>query len=103
MPSSEMTRGVRYGRPSQLAAECASILSFRMAGLAQPPKAVAPRQRPRKLNRVRVVRPGAFVRCAVTGVPIPLEELKYWSVDLQEAYATPEAVLQRYEQQASKQ
>jgi hypothetical protein len=28
-------------------------------------------------------------------VPIPLEELKYWSVDLQEAYATPEAVLQR--------
>lgn len=43
----------------------------------------------------RVVRPGAFVRCAVTGVPIPLEELKYWSVDLQEPYATPEAVLQR--------
>jgi hypothetical protein len=35
------------------------------------------------------------VRCAVTGVPIPLEELKYWNVDLQEAYATPEAVLQR--------
>ena len=43
----------------------------------------------------RVVRPGAFVRCAVTGVAIPLEELKYWSVDLQEAYATPEVVLQR--------
>src|ERR1700688_2486947 len=43
----------------------------------------------------RVVRTGAFVRCAVTGVPIPLEELKYWSVELQEAYATPEAVLQR--------
>jgi len=44
----------------------------------------------------RVVRPGAFVRCAVTGVPIPLEELKYWSVDLQEAYSSPEAVLQRH-------
>jgi hypothetical protein len=44
----------------------------------------------------RVVRPGAFVRCAVTGVPIPLEELKYWSVDLQEAYANPEVVLQRH-------
>ena len=43
----------------------------------------------------RVVKPGAFVRCAVTGVAIPLEELKYWSVDRQEAYATPEAVLQR--------
>jgi hypothetical protein len=44
----------------------------------------------------RVVRPGGFVRCAVTGVPIPLEELRYWSVDLQEAYASPEAVLQRH-------
>jgi len=45
----------------------------------------------------RVVRPGAFVRCAVTGVPIPLEELRYWSVDLQEAYVSPEAVLRRHE------
>ena len=44
----------------------------------------------------RVVRPGAFVSCAVTGVPIPLEELKYWSVDLQEAYVSPEAVMQRH-------
>jgi len=44
----------------------------------------------------RIIRPGAFVRCAVTGAPIPLEELKYWSVDLQEAYAGPEAVLKRF-------
>ncbi|MCC6776859.1 MAG: DUF2093 domain-containing protein [Hyphomicrobiales bacterium] len=44
----------------------------------------------------RVVRPGAFVRCAVTGVPIPLEELKYWSVDLQEAYVSPDAVMRRH-------
>lgn len=43
----------------------------------------------------RVVRPGAFVRCAVTDVPIPLEELKYWSVALQEAYSSPQAVLRR--------
>jgi hypothetical protein len=43
----------------------------------------------------RVIRPGAFVRCAVTGVPIPLEELKYWSVDFQEAYASPTVVMQR--------
>ncbi len=43
----------------------------------------------------RVVRPGSFVRCAVSGESIPLEELRYWSVDLQEAYATPEAVLLR--------
>ncbi len=44
----------------------------------------------------RVVKPGAYVRCAVTGQAIPLEELKYWSVDLQEAYASPEAVLERH-------
>jgi len=50
----------------------------------------------------RIVRPGAFVRCAVTGVPIPLEELKNWSVDLQEAYATPEAVLRRLNPQRAK-
>jgi len=50
----------------------------------------------------RVVRPGAFVRCAVTGVPIPLEELKYWSVNLQEAYASPQAVLQRVRPRAAK-
>ena len=43
----------------------------------------------------RVLRPGAFVRCAITGTPIPLEELKYWSVERQEAYAGPDAVLKR--------
>jgi hypothetical protein len=43
----------------------------------------------------RVRRPGAFVRCAVTGEPIPLEELRYWSVELQEAYANPDAVMAR--------
>lgn len=43
----------------------------------------------------RVLRPGMFVLCAVTGLPIALEELRYWSVDRQEAYATPEASMQR--------
>jgi hypothetical protein len=43
----------------------------------------------------RVLRPGLFVTCAVTGVPIPLEELRYWSVERQEAYATPEASMKR--------
>jgi hypothetical protein len=43
----------------------------------------------------RVLRPGAFVRCAVTAVPIPIEELRYWNVDLQEAYADPSAKLAR--------
>ena len=43
----------------------------------------------------RIVRPGSYVRCAVTGEPIALDELKYWSVELQEAYANPSAVLAR--------
>lgn len=50
----------------------------------------------------RVVRPGSFVRCAVTGAPIALEELKYWSVDRQEAYVSPEAVLQRHKEQLAR-
>jgi hypothetical protein len=41
---------------------------------------------------LRIIKPGAFVRCAVTGERIPLDELKYWSVERQEAYASPEAV-----------
>ena len=43
----------------------------------------------------RMVRHGSFVRCGVTGQPIPLEDLRYWSVALQEAYSSPEAVLKR--------
>ncbi len=43
----------------------------------------------------RIVRPGAFVRCGVTGEPIPLEELRYWSVDRQEGYASPAASMKR--------
>jgi len=44
----------------------------------------------------RVVRPGSFVVCSVTGARIPLEALRYWSVDLQEAYASPQIALQRF-------
>ncbi len=40
---------------------------------------------------MRVLTPGDFVLCAVTGQPIPLDELRYWSVERQEAYATAEA------------
>lgn len=46
----------------------------------------------------RVIQPGAFVRCGVTGEPIPLDELRYWSVDLQEAYSSTDAVLTRLKQ-----
>lgn len=40
-----------------------------------------------------VVKPGRFVRCAVTGAKIPLESLKYWNVDKQEAYANADAAM----------
>lgn len=43
----------------------------------------------------QVIAPGDFVRCAVTGEPIPLDRLKYWSVELQEPYASAEAGFRR--------
>lgn len=46
----------------------------------------------------RVVKPGSFVLCAVTGQAIPLEALRYWSVDLQEAYATPAIATRRFQE-----
>jgi len=42
----------------------------------------------------RVLSPGDYVLCAVTRQPIPLADLKYWSVDRQEAYASAEAALE---------
>lgn len=44
----------------------------------------------------QVLSPGDFVRCAVTGEAIELAQLKYWNVDLQEAYVSPEVSLKRY-------
>ena len=35
----------------------------------------------------QILLPGGHVTCAVTGKQIPIDELKYWSVDRQEAYA----------------
>jgi hypothetical protein len=39
----------------------------------------------------RVLSQGDHVVCAVTGTLIPIESLRYWSVERQEAYATAEA------------
>ena len=49
----------------------------------------------------QVLVPGGFVRCAVTGVEIPLDEVKYWSVARQEAYADAAAALKRYQETGS--
>jgi hypothetical protein len=41
----------------------------------------------------RLLSDGDHVSCAVTGVRIPLEELRYWSVARQEAYVDAAASL----------
>ena len=41
----------------------------------------------------RVLSSGDHVVCAVTGAPIPLQELRYWSVARQEPYADADASL----------
>ena len=46
----------------------------------------------------RIIKQGAYVRCFVTGAPVPLDDLRYWSAERQEAYSGPEAVLQRINQ-----
>lgn len=46
-------------------------------------------------NGFRVMRPGSHVPCAVSGEPIPLESLRYWSVERQEAYASAEVAARR--------
>ena len=43
-----------------------------------------------------VMRPGRFVVCAVSGQRIALDDLRYWSPVLQEAYAGPKQALARW-------
>lgn len=49
-----------------------------------------------------VLKPGRFVECAVSGVRIPLDALRYWSPELQEAYAGPKEALARWKEQNGK-
>ena len=46
-------------------------------------------------NGFRIVAPGYHVLCAVSGEAIALEVLRYWSVERQEPYATPELATKR--------
>ena len=39
-----------------------------------------------KHNYFEIVEAGDYVLCAISGKKIPLENLTYWNVDLQEAY-----------------
>lgn len=45
-----------------------------------------------------VMKPGRYVLCAVTGQRIDLEELRYWSPELQEAYADAMIAAARWNQ-----
>jgi hypothetical protein len=44
----------------------------------------------------QILRNGSYVRCAVTGEPIRIEDLKYWSVAHQEPYLDAAASLKRF-------
>ncbi len=43
-----------------------------------------------------VLKPGRYVLCAVTGKRIPMEALRYWNAERQEAYAGPQEALVRW-------
>ena len=45
-----------------------------------------------------VLETGTYVVCSVTGAQIPIEALRYWSVDLQEAYASPDIATRRMQE-----
>jgi hypothetical protein len=47
-------------------------------------------------NGFRVLTPGDHVTCALSGARIPLDELRYWSVARQEAYATAALSMQAH-------
>lgn len=49
-------------------------------------------------NEANIKVPGSFVRCAVSGKPIPLDELRYWNVELQEPYASPNEAMKRWKE-----
>ena len=49
-------------------------------------------------NNFEVIKEGDHVVCVVSGKNIPLNELTYWNVDLQEAYYSPREVKIRFKQ-----
>jgi hypothetical protein len=43
-----------------------------------------------------VLKPGKFVLCALTGKRIPIDALRYWDAETQEAYAGPDEALKAW-------
>ncbi|OYU13879.1 MAG: hypothetical protein CFE37_13870 [Alphaproteobacteria bacterium PA4] len=50
----------------------------------------------------QLLSPGDFVTCAVTGKRIPLQALRYWSHEFQEAYVDAAAATIRYAEKREK-
>ena len=53
-------------------------------------------------NNFEIIEQGDHVVCAVSGKKIPLDQLTYWNVELQEAYFSPKEAQQRYEELKTK-
>ena len=49
-------------------------------------------------NNFEIVENVDYVVCAVSGKNIPLNELTYWNVELQEPYFSPKEAQERYEE-----
>ena len=49
-------------------------------------------------NSFDVLEPGDDVICAVSNKKIPLNNLNYWTIELQEAYYSPKEVKIRFDQ-----
>ena len=55
-----------------------------------------------KHNSFDIIEEGNFVVCAVSGKEIPVDQLTYWNVELQEAYYSPIEVNERYKSLSNK-
>jgi len=55
-----------------------------------------------KHNSFNIIEEGSFVVCAVSGKEIPLDQLNYWNVELQEAYYSPLEVNERFKSLSNK-
>jgi hypothetical protein len=55
-----------------------------------------------KNNSFDVIEEGSFVICAISGKEIPLKDLDYWNVELQEAYYSPIEVNERFKKARNK-
>ena len=53
-------------------------------------------------NSFEIIENGDYVVCAVSGKQIPLNELTYWNVELQEAYFSPKEVQLKHEELSKK-